>query len=103
MQETKTKAQEARDRQEAINDIIAVMKEPAGRRFIWRLLEKARIFSSPYAGSTNDTMVRLGEHNLGLFVLTEIIDASPENYLLMQNEHYIKPEEANPAEEESND
>lgn len=101
--ETKTKRAENLERQEALNDIIAVMALPAGRRFIWRLLEKARIFSSPYAGSTNDTMMNLGEHNLGLFVMTEIIDASPDNYLLMQNEHYIQPEADKPAKGKAND
>ena len=104
--ETKTKRQEKLERREDLNDLIAVMSTPQGRRFIWRLLTKARIFSSPYAGSTNDTMMNLGEHNLGLFVMTEVIDACPDKYLLMQNEHYMPPEPSEadkPAEEESND
>lgn len=98
--ETKTKRQEKLDEQEKNNDIIAVMNTPQGRRFIWRWLEKARIFRSPYAGSTNDTMVNLGEHNLGLAVMTQVIDACPDLYLLMQNEHYMPPEKAEDQKDE---
>ena len=101
--ETKSKRQEKIELQEQTNDIIAVMKIPQGRRFIWRLLEKARIFSSPYAGSTNDTMLRLGEHNFGLFVMTKVIDANPDLYLLMQKEHYIVEVPDEPAKEETNE
>ena len=97
--ETKSKQDEARERREEIKDIIAVMQTAQGRRWVWRLLCKARIFSSPYAGSTNDTMMNLGEHNFGLFVMTEVIDACPDSYLLMQKEHYIKPAT---AEDEKN-
>ena len=100
--ETKTKRAEKLERQEQLNDIIAVMKTPFGRRYIWRLLSEARIFSSPYAGSTNDTMLNLGKHNFGLFVMTEVIDASAELYLLMQKEHYIPEVPDEPAKDDSN-
>ena len=102
-QETKSKRQERVDAQEATNDVIAVMDTAAGRRYIWRLLEKARIFSSPYMGSTNDTMVKLGEHNFGLFIMTAVIDANAELYLLMQKEHYIPEVPDKPAKDDSND
>ena len=102
-QETKSKRDERIEAQEVSNDVIAVMNTVAGRRYIWRLLEKARIFSSPYAGSTNDTMLKLGEHNFGLFVMTEVIDASAELYLLMQKEHYIPEVPDKPAKDDKNE
>jgi hypothetical protein len=89
MIETKSKAEEKRDAQEAMNDVIAVMNTPAGRRYIWRLLEKAGVFRTPYRGSTNDTMVRIGNHSVGVEIMTEVIEANAELYLLMQKEHYI--------------
>ena len=102
MGETKSKAEEKREVQEAHNDIIAVMSEPAGRRYIWRLLERAGIFRTPYRGSTNDTMVRIGTHSFGVEIMTEIIDANAELYLLMQKEHTILDEPDEPAKEEDN-
>jgi len=100
--ETKSKAQEKREEQEAKNDIIAVMKTPEGRRYVWRLLEKAGVFRTPYRGSTNDTMVRIGNHSIGVEIMTEIIDANAELYLLMQKEHYILDKPDEPAKDEKN-
>lgn len=100
-QETKSKAEEKREKQEVVNDVIAVLAIPAGRRYIWRLLEKARVFRTPYAGQTNLTFLNLGQQNLGLQIFTELLDASPELFLQMQKEHYILTEPDSPAEEKS--
>lgn len=101
--ETITKRQEKIDRQEVVNDIIAVMNLPQGRRYVWRLLENAGIFRTPYKGSTNDTMVRIGEHSFGVQIMNDIIEANPDLYLLMQKEHYIQEAPDKPAEEKAND
>ena len=103
MNETKSKADEKREAQEARNDVIAVMNTPEGRRYVWRLLEKAGVFRTPYRGSTNDTMLRIGTHSVGVDIMTEIIDANAELYLLMQKEHYILDKPDEPAKEDSND
>ncbi len=100
-QETKTKSQDARDKQEVLNDVIAVMDTHAGRRYIWRLLERAGIFRSPYSSETNDAYFRMGGHNFGLEVFTELLDASPDLFLVMQKEHYILELPDKPAKEDS--
>lgn len=88
-QETKSKQQQKLDEQEARNDIIAVLGTAAGRRYIWRQLENARVFSSSYAQQSNQTFFREGQRNVGLRMFTEVLDASPELFLQMQKEHYI--------------
>ena len=103
MAETKSKAAEKREAQEERNDVIAVMSTAPGRRYIWRLLERAGVFRTPYRGSTNDTMVRIGNHSVGVEIMTEVIEANAELYLLMQKEHYILEPPDDPAKEESND
>lgn len=102
-QETKTKKQERVEKQEALNDTIAVMQTPAGRRYIWRLLEHARVFGSSYAHQSNQTFFREGQRNMGLWIFDELLKASPELFLTMQKEHYILEAPDEPAEEKSND
>ena len=99
-QETKTKKEEAKERQQELNDIIAVMDIAPGRRFIWRILESANIFRAIY-GSDQDIFRQLGERNLGLKLMNDIIEAKPELYLLMQKEHYVVEKSAKPAKEDS--
>lgn len=86
MDENISKEEQAQQRRDELNDICAVMDTGAGRRFVWRLLEKAHIFASPYVGQTNDTMFSLGEHNMGIFIFSEITEANFESYLQMQSE-----------------
>jgi len=102
-QENMSKAEEKRQRQEATNDIIAVMNTAPGRRYIWRLLESARVFGSSYAHQSNQTFFREGQRNVGLAIFTAVLAASPELFLLMQKEHYILETPDTPAEETSND
>lgn len=97
-QETKSKKQEEQERRQVLNDIIAVMDIAPGRRFIWRILEEANIFRAIY-GSDQDIFRSLGERNLGLKMMNDIIEAKPELYLLMQKEHYIVEKPAKPAKE----
>jgi hypothetical protein len=40
---------------------------------------------------------------MGLWIFTQLLEASPELFLLMQKEHYILIEPDTPAEEKSND
>ncbi len=79
-------AQQVRD--EELDDIRAVMNMESGRRFVSKLLGRARIFESTYAGSTNDTMFAEGGRNLGLFILSEIDEACPERTIEMMRETY---------------
>ena len=102
-QETKSKANEQRERQECLNDVIAVMDTAFGRRYVWRLLEEARVFASSYAGQSNQTFFREGQRNMGLYIFNEVLDASPELFLLMQKEHYVLATPDSPAKEKSND
>lgn len=102
-QETKSKRKERMEAQEVLNDVIAVMNTAAGRRYVWRLLEQARVFGSSYAHQSNQTFFREGQRNMGLWIFTQVLEASPELFLLMQKEHYILAKPDKPAEETSND
>ncbi len=81
-------------RRDELNDVCAVMATGEGRRFIWRLLEKGHIFATPYAGATNDTMFNLGNHNLALWVFSEVTEANIDLYLMMQREQHKDKDDA---------
>lgn len=64
-------------RQAELADWKAVLDAPAGRRTLARLLEHCHDNRTPYAGNTNDTMFRLGEQNVGLWLKAEAETARP--------------------------
>lgn len=78
----------AQIRDDELNDVRAVMNMESGRRFVSRLLGRARIFETTYAGSTNDTMFAEGGRNIGLFIMSEIDEACPERTIEMMRETY---------------
>jgi hypothetical protein len=72
---------------QAAADLKAVMADPAGRRFVWRLLELAGIYRASFAGeSTHATAFNEGQRSGGLRMLSEIFSACPGSYELMVKE-----------------
>lgn len=76
-------AQLARERE--INDLKTVMGSVNGRRFMWRLLEKAGIFKSSMTGNSQ-TFFLEGQRNIGLFLLAQINEHCLDQYVVMLNE-----------------
>lgn len=66
-------------------DFKWIMSNKRGRRFIWRLLEKAGVFRSSFTGNS-ETFFREGARNIGLQVLAMVHEHAPESYTLMLNE-----------------
>lgn len=79
--EGKVKANRASE----LRDIAYVINDPAGRRFLWRVLESCRIYETP-SGDTNDVMTMIGIQSVGKFLLSEIIATNDEAYILMMRE-----------------
>jgi hypothetical protein len=73
-------------------DIKEVLSLPAGRRFVFRLLDRARVFSGIYAESpdgqcnVHKTLHREGARNLGLWQVKRIQSASPGLVMKLINE-----------------
>ena len=66
-------------------DFKWIMSNKRGRRFIWRLLEKAGVFRSSFTGNS-ETFFREGARNIGLQVLAMVHEHTPESYTLMLSE-----------------
>lgn len=62
----------------------ALMHTKAGRAFLYRLLARCHIYSTPFApGQSDVTAFNLGEENIGKQLMTLAIDASPDLYMQM--------------------
>jgi hypothetical protein len=74
----------ARDRE--ISDIRALMSTVPGRRFMWRLLDKAGIYKSSMTGNSQ-TFFLEGQRNIGLFLLAQVNDHCLDEYVQMLTEN----------------
>ena len=69
-----------------VEDLKYVMSNKRGRRFVWRLLDRAGIYRSSFTGNST-TFFNEGQRNIGLMLVAEIHDACPEQYTLMVKEN----------------
>lgn len=81
----KRQAQVARRQVEA-NDIKWLMSSKQGRRVVWRLLDKAGIYRTSFAGNSDTTNFNEGMRNLGLFLVAETTQHALEAFAQMQTE-----------------
>lgn len=70
-----------------LDDVSRVVDSDAGRRFVWRLLEAAHCFHISFSADPCLTAFREGERNLGLMILTDLIEACPDRLADMAREN----------------
>lgn len=86
----KAEAKRQGERREAlaeIRDLVEVMNTAAGRSLIHRLLSRAGVFRISFSGDPHQTAFNEGQRNIGLWVLTEAMSHTPEQYALMLKEN----------------
>ena len=68
-----------------VEDFKWLMGNKQGRRFVWRLLEKAGVFRTTFR--LNNEMAFLeGMRNMGLILVADIHEICPEKYHIMVKE-----------------
>lgn len=72
-------------REREINDMAFILNTAQGRRLLWRYLEICGVFKSSFTGSS-ETFYLEGQRNVGLKILADITETSPEAYMLMMKE-----------------
>lgn len=72
-------------RRTEIDDLKWLMAHKQGRRFVTRLLDKAGIYRTSFTGNS-ETFFREGMRNVGLFVLSEVMEITPEQFAMMLKE-----------------
>ena len=78
IEEQEIKAKIIRDRE--LNDIRAVLSTNAGRRFVWKLLERCKAFGSIYDSDSKFMAYLSGQQDLGHYIMAEITETD-ENLL----------------------
>lgn len=79
----KRKDEQIRDRE--LHDLRTVMATVEGRRFVWRLLDRAGVFRTSFTGNST-TFFNEGQRNMGLIVLADVHEACAEKYIEMMTE-----------------
>ena len=75
------------ERDREIDDFKYLMEQPQGRRFIWRLLDKAGVFRSSFSLNGLEMSFKEGNRNLGIFLVSEAHEHCPDRYVQMMKEH----------------
>ncbi|EHC9995820.1 hypothetical protein MLN09_24310 [Escherichia coli] len=76
--------------QRDIDDIKFVMGSEQGRRVIWSLLEKGKVFAPCFTGDSHLTAFNEGQRNLALALFQRVMAHCPEQYLKMAAESQEK-------------
>ena len=81
--EAERKARDSRKVQ--LSDIRFILDSKQGRRFIWRLLEEAKVFGSIWEQSAK-IHYNAGKQDFGHYILGELTEARPEALLQMMQD-----------------
>ncbi|EAS8401451.1 hypothetical protein RH756_000732 [Salmonella enterica] len=68
------------------DDIKFVMDSEQGRRVIWSMLERGKVFSPCFAGDSHLTAFNEGQRNLALALFQRVMAHCPDQYLKMAAE-----------------
>lgn len=79
LQEQLSRAQELQ-RDQIVLDLEAVLRLPQGRRVMLRILERCGVYRNAFAAEAETTALRLGEQNIGLWLIAQIETVGPTEY-----------------------
>lgn len=77
-------------RQVEANDIKWLMGNKQGRRIVWRLLARAGVYRTSFAGVDAQTNFNEGARNNGLLLLADVNTHAPDAFAVMAAESRIK-------------
>lgn len=72
---------------ESLRVVQALMQHKDGRKWIYNLLQRCHIYTSPFVpGQADVTAFNCGEENVGLMIQADVVAAAPDEYLQMCKE-----------------
>lgn len=77
-------AKERKQRED--NDIKHVMSSEHGRRVVWDLLVRGKVFASTFTADAQVTAFNEGQRNLALSLFSKVMAVCPDLYLTMAAE-----------------
>ncbi len=66
--------------------LLALMTTQQGRAWMWRMIGRCHAFRTPYTGENNATNFQLGEQNIGLELIADLLRACPDQFIFMMRE-----------------
>ena len=81
-----TAAQKQRIKKIEEDDFRWLMADKRGRRIMWRLLERTRVYQSSFTGNSQ-TFFLEGTRNVGLMLISDIQKHCAEQFVVMLKEH----------------
>jgi hypothetical protein len=69
-----------RKREGELADIRAAMADGVASRVLWRVLERCHVYQTSFTGHGSRDSFLEGERNIGLFLISEMIEADPKGY-----------------------
>jgi hypothetical protein len=73
-------------RRKELDDLRWFLGHPQGRRIIGRLLDEAGVFRSSFNHSGSVMAFSEGKRHMGLFITSELLEASPDGYMKVLKE-----------------
>lgn len=92
-QEREAEAEEAgarERRRKELEDLRWWLGHPQGRRLVSRLLEEAGVYRSSFNHSGSVMAFSEGKRHIGLFLISELLEASPDGYMKVLKEYKAK-------------
>lgn len=80
------KTKKALEREAELDDLKQILQTARGRYFIWRLLERCRVFNTSASMDPSVCLFQSAERNIGLWVWGELFQAYPDAYDKMREE-----------------
>lgn len=77
---------ELRHRAQELEDLRAMLTLPAGRRYLWELLTRCKVYESVFTITPERIYYNAGQQDIGHAVLADIAEAQPEALLQMMQE-----------------
>jgi hypothetical protein len=84
-------------RENEVADIKWVMSSKKGRRLMWRWLGISGVFRLSFDQNAMRMAFNEGNRNLGLQLLTEVMDLCPEMFPVMEKEQREAPQRPGPV------
>ncbi len=89
--QNKKAVKEQKVQDESIDSVLRELtKLPEGKAFIWWLLQIGKFGEVPFTGNALTSYFMAGELNIGMQVYERVMRASPEGFLEMMKDHFLK-------------
>jgi hypothetical protein len=86
-QKAEKEKQDAIRRKNECSELRNILATKSGRAVIWRIMKRGNAFDGSYEPSRNAHYFKSGQRNQALWLLDEVLAASPDAYHQMRKEN----------------